>query len=118
MIETKRTILRPIESTDNEQIFSYRSDYNTNKYQGWIPSNLEDVNEFISRNPTEFNKPESWFQLVIINKETDKIIGDIGIHFIDSENFQCEIGCTLSKIHSHHTNAHYCQLCWRQCCRD
>jgi RimJ/RimL family protein N-acetyltransferase len=97
MIETKRTILRPIEPTDNEQIFSYKSDSEANKYQGWIPKSLKDVDEFISKIPTEFNKPETWSQLVIIEKETDKIIGDIGVHFIDSNNFQCEIGCTLNK---------------------
>ena len=99
MIDTKRTILRPIEVKDNEQIFSYRSDSETNKYQGWIPKNLKEVNEFISKNLIEFNRPESWFQLVIIEKELDKIIGDIGVHFIDSENHQCEIGCTLNKNH-------------------
>ena len=97
MIETERAFLRPIEKEDNEQIFSYRSDSETNKYQGWIPKTLNDVNEFISKNPDEINKPETWFQLVIMEKSTNKIIGDIGIHFIDSDNFQSEIGCTLSK---------------------
>ena len=97
MIETKRTILRPIEPNDNEQIFSYRSDAETNKFQSWVPKCLEDVNEFITKNPTEFNKPESWFQLAIVEKETNEIIGDIGVHFIGSENLQSEIGCTLSK---------------------
>ena len=99
MIETERTILRPIESKDNEQVFGYRSDSETNKYQGWIPNSLDEVNEFISKNPNEINKPETWFQLVIIEKATNKLIGDIGIHFIDSNNFQSEIGCTLSKKH-------------------
>lgn len=97
MIETKRTTLRPIEPQDNKQVFRYRSDSETNKYQGWIPKSLDDVTEFISKNPTEFNHPESWFQLVIIENETDDIIGDIGIHFMDRDNFQSEIGCTLSK---------------------
>jgi len=97
MIETKRTVLRPIELQDNEQIYTYRSDSETNKYQGWIPKSLEDVNEFISKNPKEFNKPDTWFQLVIIEKETDEIIGDVGIHFIGDDDFQCELGCTLSR---------------------
>lgn len=95
MIETKRTILRAIELIDNKDIFSYRSDSETNKYQGWIPKNIDDVNEFILKNPKKFNKPETWFQLVIIEKQDEKIIGDIGIHFIDE--FQSEIGCTLKK---------------------
>ena len=95
MIETERTALRPIELDDNQEILSYRSDVETNKYQGWIPKTINDVNEFISKNPGKFNTTGTWFQLVITDKKTDSIIGDIGIHFID--NFQSEIGCTLKK---------------------
>lgn len=95
MIETERTILRPIELKDNREILSYRSDSETNKYQGWIPKTLTDVNEFIAKNSNEFNVPETWFQLVVMDKATDTIIGDVGIHFID--HHQSEIGCTLRK---------------------
>lgn len=95
MIETERTCLRPIALNDNKDIFSYRSDSETNKYQGWIPKNLNDVNEFIAKNHNDFNTPDTWFQLVIIDKGSNSIIGDVGIHFID--NNQSEIGCTLRK---------------------
>ncbi len=98
MIETNRTLLRPITAEDNESIFRYRSDAETNKYQGWIPKNLVEVDTFIAKNPKEFNLPESWFQLVIIENESQSIIGDIGVHFIGTDNYQCEIGCTLSKV--------------------
>lgn len=97
MITTKRTTMRPIRLEDSEAVFNYRSDSKTNQFQGWIPKTLEDVNEFIHKNPAEFNAPETWFQLVIIEKNSDKIIGDIGIHFSDERNLQCEIGCTLNK---------------------
>lgn len=99
MIETARILLRPISAKDNEQVFSYRSDAETNKYQGFVPKELKEVDEFIARNPFEFNQPESWFQLVIIEKSTHEIIGDIGIHFIGEDDFQCELGCTLDKKH-------------------
>ncbi len=75
-------------------MFSYRSDVETNKFQGWIPESLEEVNRFIEKNPTAFNTSETWFQLVVIQNKTNTIIGDIGIHFIDGQ--QCELGCTLS----------------------
>ena len=55
------------------------------------------MDEFIAKNPTEFNQPESWFQLVIIEKESGEIIGDVGVHFIGEDGFQCELGCTVSK---------------------
>ncbi len=96
-IETDRIRLRPIELKDNTQVFDYRSDSESNKYQGFIPKELNEVDEFILKNPVKFNQPESWFQLVIIEKESNKIIGDIGVHFIGEDGFQCELGCTLSK---------------------
>jgi len=32
-----------------------------------------------------------------LRKRVKNIVGDLGIHFIDSENKQAEIGCTLNK---------------------
>lgn len=95
MIETQRLLLRPIALGDSKAIFAYRSDTETNKYQNWIPKHLEDVNEFISKNPDTFDMPDTWYQLVIVAREFDTLIGDVGIHFIDE--YQCEIGCTLDK---------------------
>ncbi|OBX20941.1 RimJ/RimL family protein N-acetyltransferase [Gelidibacter algens] len=99
MIETEKLLLRPITMKDSQQVFSYRSDTETNKYQGFIPKELKEVDEFIAKNPLEFNQPESWFQLVIIEKSSKEIVGDIGIHFIGNDGFQCELGCTLSNKH-------------------
>lgn len=95
MIESKRIFLRPIAAGDKEAVFSYRSDAETNKYQGFIPKNTEEVTDFISKNPNEFNQADTWFQLVLIDRVSDELIGDIGIHFIDEQ--QVEIGCTLAK---------------------
>lgn len=95
--KTERLELRPIDINDTESIFEYRSDSVANMYQGWIPQNISDVEEFIGKISPIPNLPDSWFQLVIIENETKRIIGDIGIHFLDSENKQVEIGCTLSK---------------------
>ncbi|KAN0028366.1 hypothetical protein ACTFIV_010210 [Dictyostelium citrinum] len=97
-IETERLILRDMKLEDKYDIFRYRSDSETNKYQGWIPKTLDDVEEFIKRNPSEFNKPDTWYQLIIICKESNSIVGDIGIHFIDMINKQVEIGITLNKL--------------------
>ena len=95
IIETERTLLRPIALKDNQQVFNYRSDSETNKYQNWIPKCLNEVDEFIAKMPNSINQPKTWYQFVIVEKETKNVIGDIGIHFID--DYQSEIGCTLSK---------------------
>lgn len=113
LIETELLLLRPIVRKDNNQVFSYRSDAETNKYQGFIPKTLEEIDEFIAKNPSEFNQPGSWFQFVIIEKISYEIIGDIGIHFIGDDGLQCELGCTLSKKHhgkGYATNAMICTI--------
>lgn len=97
-ISTDRLILRPINRGDAELVFRYRSDALTNKYQGWIPKTIDDVVLFIENrvSPT-INITGTWFQLVIIAKDNNTIIGDIGLHFFDPNNKQVEIGCTIHK---------------------
>ena len=96
-LETPRLIIRAIEEKDATSIFKYRSDKVTNQYQGWIPEKLEEVESFIKKTAKEFNLVDTWFQLVIINKENQALLGDIGLHFIAPENKQVEIGCTIDK---------------------
>lgn len=94
---TERLILRPIKLEDKHVILDYRSDEEANKYQGWIPKTLEDVEEFIAKLSPKPNLPGSWFQLAILEKESGRIIGDLGIHFLEEEIQQVELGYTLNK---------------------
>ena len=84
---------------DTNAIFAYRSDVETNKYQGWFPKSIKDVEAFIRKVSKRMNEPKTWFQFVILEKASLKIIGDIGIHFFDEDNKQVEMGCTLNKNH-------------------
>lgn len=97
ILETDRLILRPLRTEDTISLFEYRSDKETNKYQGWIPESAEEVTDFIAKTPPYFNAPETWFQLAVTDKEKELFIGDIGVHFFGSENKQVELGCTLNK---------------------
>lgn len=97
MLHSSRLLLRPIKSEDAPAVFAYRSDAETNKFQGTIPKELTEVDDFISKIPSEINLPKTWFQFVIIENQSQEIIGDLGIHFIDAENKQCELGCTIRK---------------------
>ncbi|WP_313157088.1 GNAT family N-acetyltransferase [Sphingobacterium multivorum] len=96
-IDSERLTIRPIMPEDSRAIFGYRSDKETNKYQGWIPDSLAEVDEFIAKNPNTFNLPESWFQLVMTDKIAKAVIGDIGVHFFGTEHLQVELGCTIKK---------------------
>jgi RimJ/RimL family protein N-acetyltransferase len=96
-LETERLNLRPISENDKEELFKYRSDKEINKYQGWIPETVGDVENFIARISRQIDVPETWFQFVLVDKSVQEIFGDVGIHFLDEENCQAEIGCTLKK---------------------
>lgn len=99
ILETERLILRPLRMEDTSSLFEYRSDSEANKYQGWIPKTMEEVTDFITKNPSQFNTPETWFQLAAIDKEKEIVVGDVGVHFFGNENKQVELGCTLNKIY-------------------
>ena len=97
-LTTGRLLLRPLELVHAEDLFSYRSDVEINKYQSWIPDGIEEVRDFIKNKvATTIDVPNTWFQFVIITKEDNKLVGDLGVHFIDEEKAQAELGCTLDK---------------------
>jgi len=99
-ITSERLMLRPIQLGDSALIFAYRSDSAANQYQGWIPKTVDDVDDFITnRTAPEINLSGTWFQLVIIKKDTDELIGDIGVHFLNSDGCQVELGITLNENH-------------------
>jgi RimJ/RimL family protein N-acetyltransferase len=99
-LTTERLVLRSIQPDDAGSLFNYRSDPLANRYQGWIPSTLDDVHDFISLSisPT-LNISGTWHQVVMIEKAGRVIIGDIGIHFLDPGNAQVELGFTLGKAY-------------------
>ncbi|PKP10480.1 MAG: GNAT family N-acetyltransferase [Bacteroidetes bacterium HGW-Bacteroidetes-4] len=98
-LKTERLFLRPLTLSDAKEFFAYRSDAETNKYQGWIPQTLDDVEAFMAKTAKQINLPDTWFQCAVIEKKSQKLVGDIGLHFIGPENKQLELGCTLDKNH-------------------
>jgi len=79
---------------DKEAFFHYRSLPEIYKYQSWRPSNIEEIEEFITKNAAvQPNTPDTWLQAAVCLHE-GQMIGDIGIHFMDED--QVEIGYTLS----------------------
>lgn len=96
-LESKRLILRPISLDVINEVFEYRSNAEVNKYQGWIPGSRAEVEDFINKTSMQINEPGTWFQFVIVEKPTQRIIGDLGIHFPDDDHKQAELGITLHK---------------------
>ncbi|MCX6127389.1 MAG: GNAT family protein [Proteobacteria bacterium] len=96
-ITTDRLLFRPLTIDDANFLFEYRSNPSVSEFQNWVPSQVEDAIHFIKKNEsTEMDTPDSWLQLAIAEKESSQIIGDFGIHFLEAENPQCEIGFSIA----------------------
>jgi RimJ/RimL family protein N-acetyltransferase len=96
-LNTERLIIRPININDAQALFEYRSNKEINRYQGWIPETIEDVNYFIENKISpKLNIPGTWYQMALILKANNEMIGDIGVHFPSSEPHQVELGCSLN----------------------
>jgi RimJ/RimL family protein N-acetyltransferase len=94
---TERLILRQAALLDAPDMFAYRSKPAIHQFLSSVPGSVADMQQFIANSAKELNEPGTWFQVAIVQQETNKVIGDIGLHFIDSEPpQQVEIGYTLS----------------------
>ena len=96
-IETSRLNFRPLVEEDANALFEYRSNPSVSKFQNWDPSGIEEVMDFIGENgKLEPDVPDSWLQLGIIEKSSNRLIGDFALHFLEEGNPQCEIGYSIS----------------------
>lgn len=99
-IDTPRLILTPPEPADATTLFTYRTHPAVQKYQDWEPSGVQDALDLIAANhETKFDTPDSWFQLGIRLRESNELIGDLGVHFLSAESEPVEIGYTLAPDH-------------------
>lgn len=99
-ITTPRLTLRSLQPTDAAAMLAYRSDPQIARYQSWEPASMEDILSFISSQLNlEPDTPNTWFQVAITLRDTGEMIGDCGMHFLEEESHQAEIGFTLAGKH-------------------
>lgn len=95
-IYSSRLKLRPFQDHDQEIFEAYRSDPDIAEFQSWSSFSHEDACRFMQRlKTTQFGTLGEWFQLAIAHKETNLLLGDIGVRFQNSTSV--EIGFTLEK---------------------
>lgn len=95
-ILTERLRLRCLRIEDSENMFEYRRDPAVAQYQSWEPRSVGEVRSFIeSFAMREFNTP-GWYQIGIALRENNILIGDCGIHILETEARIVEIGISIA----------------------
>lgn len=101
-LETKRLFIRRFKEPDIQRFIAYRSDPEIARYQSWKEMTETQAREFIQEFAgMEPGTPGTWFQFAIELQDTQKLIGDIGLHIFKNDAQQGEIGYTLASAYQH-----------------
>ncbi len=95
-IRTERLSLRKLNKGDATALFSYRSLPEVNAYQLWRAASVSDATAFISGTADRLDHTGTWYQLGIFLSSDPALIGDIGIHFVNADRGEVELGFTLA----------------------
>jgi [ribosomal protein S5]-alanine N-acetyltransferase len=95
-IVCNRVILRRLSPGDLAAFQAYRRDEAVSRYQGWLPVSDQDARAFLDnmQNAPLFAR-DTWTQLGIADRETNALIGDIGIG-MSADGAGAEIGFSLA----------------------
>lgn len=92
-LETKRLILRDLEPDDFACVHAYACQSEVVKYMEWGPNTESDTRNFLNESIALNSKnPRLDYELAIIFKEENKLIGGGGIHVSNRENNEGWIG--------------------------
>lgn len=91
------TAVRRLRLSDLAAFHTYRSDETLARFQGWSAMNLETARAFLTEMAgADGLRQGDWIQLGIAEKESDLLIGDLGL-FLDEDLSVAEVGFTLSR---------------------
>lgn len=97
-IVTARLRLDALQREDADALFAYRGDPVVSRYQGWKPASATEAGRFIEAQLGVVpDTPDTWWQRAIRLRDSGELIGDLGLHFMDTD--AVELGITLAPAH-------------------
>ena len=95
IIKTVRLTIRALNQSDLHSFTNYRAVPSIAEFQDWSNFTYQDALTLLEEiNETPFGTVGEWFQLAIIDNTLNQLVGDLAVHFIDSD--QVEIGFTIA----------------------
>jgi [ribosomal protein S5]-alanine N-acetyltransferase len=94
---SNRICIRNLKDSDLNDFFSYRSNREITKYQGFDTMTIGQCKDFIdSQKDMRFGKAGEWVQYAIEDLESNRLIGDCAIKLDDYDVRIAQIGITIS----------------------
>lgn len=94
---TDRLHLRRSRPEDAEAISAYRSDPDVRRYQGWERTDPDEIRaqieEMARRAP---GQPGGWVQFSVEERESGRLVGDVGLSPADEEPGVIKVGYTIA----------------------
>jgi len=99
-IETERLILREYVTSDWEAVHEYAKQEEILIYENWGPNSEADTKEFIANViAAEKVVPRTSFELAIVLKEEDRLIGGCGFRFGTKEAHKGNLGYIINPLY-------------------
>ena len=99
-LKTERLLVNALQLSDAAAIFGARNNPKINTFLPWKPKAVEEVEEWIRKAAAiPPNTEGNWHLLGIRLRESEILVGDIGIHFLPPHNQQAEIGYMVLEAH-------------------
>lgn len=96
--ETERLILRDWSMSDLKQVQEYASDPEVAKFMIWGPNSESETREFMRRSiDLSKERPRRTYELAMVLKEEDRVIGGSGISIHDPRNKSALLGYVLNR---------------------
>lgn len=87
--------MRPGCADDAPAVLAYRAHPDVGRYQGWIPTDLDDVRARWADTPPRPPLDAWWSGAIEVE---GRLVGDVGVH-LESAGPQAELGITLDPAH-------------------
>ncbi|MDZ8240383.1 MAG: GNAT family protein [Nostoc sp. ChiQUE01a] len=96
-LETSRLLMREFLEIDSQAVFTYQSDPLYLLYSHWTHRKQKDVREFVQMFINQqLEQPRTSFQLAVVLKTENRLIGNCGIRVNDPELREANIGYELN----------------------
>jgi RimJ/RimL family protein N-acetyltransferase len=100
-MSSTRLVFRDFTAADLPAFAQYRNEPEVARYQSWDNYDIDMAKAFFDKQQAlPFGEAGSWYQIAIVDKQTNKLVGDCVIHFIDGDDKdqQVEVGFTLAGV--------------------